>query len=217
MHIGIFRRTKKYMMRKKISFVVYLSLHSFFFVHYSFSQSAVMDSLFSILKTSGEDTSRVKILNSLSGQFWQLADYQQALSYANQALLLAEKLSYAKGIADAYHYLGNIHGNQGKYELALKNYFRSLQIRKKMDDKKAMAASCNNIGNMYWYQGKYEQAMNQYMKSLKLKEKTGDRDGMAYSYNNIGMIFHLQGKYESALKNYLKVIMLQWMLCVHSD
>lgn len=168
-----------------------------------------IDSLITVLKITHEDTSKINILDEISIQYIDMDRYEQALHYAQQAGLLAEKIRYKQGMGASCNIIGNIYWYQGNYEQALNNYQKSLIIRNEIGDKKGISVSYNNIGNIYDKQGNYEKSIENYLKSLKIREETGDKKGIASSYNNIGNIYRNQGNYEKALDNYLKSLKMK--------
>ena len=87
-----------------------------------FAQNKQIDSLILVLKTA-KDTSKVNTLNVLSTQLGRNANYSESKKYADDALLLAEKLNFKKGIADSYNNTGNVYQRQGNYSEALKKLF----------------------------------------------------------------------------------------------
>jgi hypothetical protein len=81
------------------------------------------DSLLQALKTRQEDTNKVKILNLLS--YYKNND--TALCYANEALLLSNKLNFIHGMAKAYSNKGIAFYYKNNFEQALQNYSVSIQ------------------------------------------------------------------------------------------
>lgn len=160
-----------------------------------------IDSLLTYIKTAKEDTLRVKALNDLSVEFSLEADYDRELTYALEALNLAEKLNWKKGQAAAYNNIGGSFDNKGNYGEALKNYFASLKIREEIGDKKGIAYCHNNIGIIYDATGNYASALENYFASLKLLKELGNKNAIASVYNNIGNAYSHQNNNEDALKN----------------
>jgi signal transduction histidine kinase len=170
----------------------------------SFAQSnKAIDSLLNVLKTSVEDTSKVKVLNSLCRQFYLTAKYSEAKKYAEEALTLADKLRFKKGIAMSYQNIGNLYFYQANYGEALKNYRACLETREEIGDKSGMASSYYNIGLTYDKQGNLTEALNNHLVSLKIREEIGNKQGTADCYLNIGWVYFEQRNYADALKTFL--------------
>lgn len=167
-------------MKKYFLFILSSLLYDFLV----FSQQSKVDSLKNILKTTKEDTNKVNLFNDLSKQYQILSDYEMAMHYANQALILSENISlpkinkgWAKGKASALTRIGNIYHAQGSYSYALKNHLASLKIREEDGDKTSIAASYNNLGIIYSEQGNYPLSLKNHLTSLKIKEEIGDKHG----------------------------------------
>ena len=171
-----------------------------------FAQNKYIDSLLAVLRVAKEDTSKVNLLNTLSSELVLEINYSLARKYADDALLLSEKLNFKKGIAGAYNNFGVIYSNQFNYGEAFRNYLTSLKIREEIGDKKGMAATYVGIGNIYDDQGNYPEALKNYLTSLKLREDIGYKNGIAASHVNIGNIYTYQRNYPEALKNYLAAL-----------
>ena len=165
-------------------------------------QLSKIDSLLKILNTQKEDTSKANTLNTLSRQLWQKANYPEAKKYADDALVLAEKLKFTTGKANAHDNIGIIYINQGNYPEALKNHLASLKINETTGNKKGIAYSYNCIAGVYFNQGNYNDALKNLFASLKMQEALRDKKEVANCNNNIGLIYSSQGNYAEALKNY---------------
>ncbi len=159
-------------------------------------------SLLNILKTAKEDTTKVNVLNNLSEESYKAGKYDNEMTYAKDALKLAEKLSWKKGEAKALLNIGSAFDDISNNDEALKNYTKAIKIYKEIGDKKGLAQAYNNIGNIYWNQGDYSEALKSNFASLKIRVEMGDKSGTAMSYNNIGNIYESTGNYSEALKNF---------------
>ena len=82
----------------------------------------IIDSLQTLLKYAKDDTGKVNILNEFCLAKCDIDEYTDAKKYANDALLLAEKLDFKKGMATAYHILGVVHWNASDFKMALEYY-----------------------------------------------------------------------------------------------
>jgi len=185
-------------MKKILALIVML----FSFQHLSFSQDQhLVDSLQTILKTAKQDTNKANILNQLS-QAYMGNNPDKAMDYAKQTLALSEKISYKKGMDNAYNSMGSINNEKGDYLPALELFKKSLKIGEEIGDKQGISDSYNNIGIIYKNQGNYPEALKYYFAALKIREEIGYKKGISNSYNNIGMIYDKQGNYPEALKNY---------------
>ena len=170
-----------------------------------FAQQNNIDSLLTLLKTTKEDTTKVKILNNLFLHY-EFTDDEKAGEYLNKALSISQSI-VPKGIAKkslstTYIHLGYFEEDKGNYPEALKNYLHALEIKQETGDKQGVADSYNNIGSVYYAQGNYPEALKNYFASLKIFEAIGNKKDNAASHNNIGIIYYNQGNYPEALKNH---------------
>ncbi len=168
---------------------------------HAFSQDQhLVDSFLTLLKKQVQDTAKANILYSFSKVYWG-NDPEKAMDYANQCLVLSEKIGYKKGVANAYSSMGIINWYQSNYLPALEFNKKALKIGEEIGDKQTIAGSYINFGNIYADQGNYPEALKNYLSSLKISEETGDKRGIASAYNNIGTIYDELGNYAEALKN----------------
>jgi serine phosphatase RsbU (regulator of sigma subunit)/Tfp pilus assembly protein PilF len=168
------------------------------------AQTAACDSISGLLKSAGQDTNRVLLLNELGKAQINAGTYESARKTADEAKTLSEKLSFPRGIADAWSNMGVAFYYEGNYYEALNANFEALKVREDQKDKKGLAASYNNIAIIYNYQGKYNEALRYLLPSLQLKEELGDRKGSVSTYNNIGLCYYYQKNYGEALRYYKK-------------
>ncbi len=192
----------------------------FLFVTSSFAlaQQSKTDSLFSVLKTQKEDTSKVNTLISIARQF-RSNNPDTSIYFANEAISIATKLNYKTGIGESYLLKGVALTYLGKYQDALKNIndalklFDELLSSENLTDKsktmKLKARAYGSIGNIYEEQGKYDEALKSNLQAMKLGEETGDKPGMALTYNNIGNIYAALGNYPEAIKNHFAALKLK--------
>ena len=169
-----------------------------------YAQQTKADSLLAVVNSSPDDSNKANTLNLLA---WEMVlttgDYEKTMSYANEAIVISEKIKYKKGHSKALKIIGAAYMLQGDYPEAIVNFEASLKINEEMGDKKGIAAAYSNIGLVYMYQGDYANALKNHKKSLKMEEEIGDKTGIAQSYNNIGIVYEDIGNYPEALNNYL--------------
>src|ERR1039458_7585273 len=77
----------------------------------------LVDSLMHELPATKDDTSKVKLLTSLSFAYEDI-DPQNGINYGKQDSLLAEKLQWKYGIAQAYEALGVNYRRLSKFDTA---------------------------------------------------------------------------------------------------
>ncbi|CAN5508475.1 hypothetical protein BH10BAC1_BH10BAC1_21120 [soil metagenome] len=169
------------------------------------AQQTELDSLVSLLKMAKEDTNKVNLLFKLS----QECNEDQILKYAESSLVLAQKLNYKMGIANAQSNVGYGYELVGKNDIAIDYYKKSLSIREEIKDKKGIGNSFADIGSYYYLQGNYSIALENFLKSLSIRKELKDKKGIAGLYNNIGLIYSNQGIYPKALEQYFNALKIK--------
>lgn len=182
---------------------------------FCFSQSNKTDSLLTALKTTKEDTNKVKTLNVLG---WEYKYSNPDTSYIilKQALALARKIKWQKGEAVSLRNIGGYHLDKGDYPQALNFYMSSFKISENIQDKPYMAKILGNIGIVYMSQADYPKALDYYFKALKMDEELGNspyeataksgKNGIARHLGNIGTVYFEQADYPKALDYFFKAL-----------
>jgi len=165
-----------------------------------------VDSLKNILKSQKEDTNKVNIINLLTEKLGQLGYKDSSLQYAKSAIVLAEKIAFKMGKANALNNSGVAYYELGNYPMALKFYLRYLNISQEIGYKRGMIASYGNIGNLYRAQGNYPKALEYDFKSLTLSQEPRYKSYTATSLGNIGLIYQVMGDNIKALDYFFKAL-----------
>ncbi len=179
----------------------------------SFAQQAKIDSLFNLVETDKPacstpcigDTARITHLNGLAREL-RINEPQRATDYATQALDLAEKIDFKKGMAYAYQTFGSMNYYQGNYLEALDYNFKALKTAEDLDDKDFDASLLSSIGMVYKEQGDYPRALEFDFKALKMKEEIGNKNAMAKILGNIGVVYQAQRDLPKALDYFFKAL-----------
>ena len=161
------------------------------------------DSLLRILKTSGYDTTRVNVLNKLSVEY-RNEDYKKTMSYAEEALKLAEKIKYKKGMAASLTNIGMAYFRQHDYIKSREYLDRSYKILEDLNDDIGIGNYYNATGDIFLQQGLYDNATKYYNQALGIFTKSNVLTGIVRCNNNIGYTFYLREKYARAMEYYIK-------------
>jgi two-component system, NtrC family, sensor kinase len=185
------------------SFLILSSIHPALL-----AQQSTIDSLRRVLRTEIQDTTRVNALNKLS---WELREsaVDTALSLAQEAASLANRIGFRRGESDALHRMGLAYYHNYKYKQAIEYYQQSLKISEALHDTPRIVTVLNSIGNIQKLQGQYESAMRTFQNSLRYAEESGDRRGIADALTGIGSVHSGQERFEQALGYYEKSLTIQ--------
>ncbi|MEL6865082.1 MAG: adenylate/guanylate cyclase domain-containing protein [Bacteroidota bacterium] len=158
----------------------------------------LVDSLHQLIKAAKEDTHKVHLLNDLAWEY-KIEKAEEARKLLAQSALLARRLAFPKGEAQAYNNWGVVESIHEQYDLA-RDYFRqSLAIRKELGDLKGMASLYNNIGNLDEEQDRFAEAIFNLRQSLSIREELKDTLRIARTSYNIAVAFEARGFYPEAL------------------
>ena len=164
-----------------------------------------IDSLLTLLKKDKPDTNKVNHLNALANLYIS-SEPKQALNYAQQALSLAKKINWKKGIANSFHIVGYYYYSQGDYPNTIDYWLKALKTREDLGDKNNISATLGNIGIVYRDQADYSKAIDYSFRALKMKEELGDKKDIANTLSNIGIVYWNQSNYPKALNNYFRAL-----------
>lgn len=169
----------------------------------SFAQSKTVDSLKALLQNHKLDTIQCNNYMVLALHY-ENSSYDSAIKYSNQAVLLAQKLNFNKGLFAAYNYLGTLNAYKNDLDKALAYFTKCQQLAIQTDDKKQLGWAYHNCGNIYIYKADYPKATELHEKALEVRQSIDDKIDICASYNNLGYILKSQGKYKDATQFYLK-------------
>lgn len=147
-------------------------------------------------------TSEIDKLNE-RGYDNRLIDPEQTVAYGEKALVLAKKINYTNGIAEAYRVVGIGKYYQNQSDDAIENYLTSLTYFRECNNLNGEAKVYNNIGNLY-RDFDFDKALEYFHNSLAIAEKLNLRDLIAGLHLNIGNIHQKKKNYSKALISYEK-------------
>lgn len=161
---------------------------------------ARIDSLLQVLPKETADTQKVKILSLLSFDYSSM-DPEKGIKFGNEAVALAEKINWEKGIASAHYYRGANYLYTARLPEALDDYLKGLPFFERTLDSAKMAGTYSNVGGVYAYQGKKEKALEYFLKALKINRVMSPGSNFeSANLGNIAIIYHERDDYETALK-----------------
>ena len=187
------------------SFLILLSI-IFFIVGKGFSQTPKADSLLTVISSADDDSSKVLIYIEL-GQEVMNSDINQAIHYLDDAILLALKIDYKKGLANAYNVQGRALANQGNFQDAIFIFRQSLKEYQELNDKTGEANILSNLGSIYYRMGNSSKALEFHFQSLKISQEIDNKLRIGTSYNNIGTVYQQsESTINDALESYKKAL-----------
>ncbi|MBC7861667.1 MAG: tetratricopeptide repeat protein [Bacteroidia bacterium] len=189
----------------RLFLVVFVLIDS---VSFASAQHNKTDSLLSLLKKDKNDTNKVTHLNKLCVEYTNAGNFDTALVFANQAILLGIKSGFRIGVARANGFIGDIYEYSGEYAKAMDHYTKAIKIAEEVKDNSEISQQLFNIGIAYADQALYEKALDYYLRSLKLDEEFGDKKGASRKLNAIGNVYADQSNFTKALDYYFRALKL---------
>lgn len=179
-----------------------------------------IDSLENILNVMNNNLSEIRdmlaiLLNTLGVGYFQNGDFDRAVQYYRQSLLINLQIYGQQHalVAKNYNNIGIIYWQKGDFDKALENYNTSLKIKLKETNlnKLDIATTYNNIGVVYRSIGDYFTALEYYNQSLLIRlNLLGNlHPYVATNYNNIGVTYHDLEEHTKALENYQKSLSIR--------
>jgi two-component system sensor histidine kinase/response regulator len=161
------------------------------------SQYQKADSLENIIKTTSDDSARVRALNQLV-TILRERNNTKAFRYAQQAHELAIKINYQAGLGAAQENLGWIYYRLGNLSEAFQLSVDALQTSELQYDTAIMARSINSIAAIYFEQKLFTQANNYFRRAYDLNERIGDHAMAARLQANIAYVHLRDNQFDSA-------------------
>ncbi len=164
------------------------------------------DSLIQVLPQL-EGIEKVDALNELSREL-RYSRSEEAMNYANQSLVLAQKINYVLGEGEANLRLGILHTLKADYVNSDEYANKAIKNFQTVKNASGIAKSWNTLGMNERERGNYNSALSFFNKAKELSETLSDTVGVSKLEANIGAVFFYKGDYKNALSSYLKLINL---------
>lgn len=155
-----------------------------------------------IAKHTTQDTARVLLLNDIAYTYY-MTDPAKGLEKAKEAITLAAKLKFARGLAMGYSRMGINYWATGKNSLAMEASEKALSIYKSSGNTLSYAKALNNRALNYYALENYIAAIHDHEEALNIFRKLNYSIGIQNSYNNMGVIFLALNDYPRALDAFL--------------
>ena len=124
--------------------------------------------------------------------------YDEALSYYERSLEMAQRIGDTVTTARQLNNLGAISHLQGNFERAIDYYHQSLQIFRELGDHTAYANTLCELGNVYQMLKQYSEAGRLYKEALDLFDTEGHLRGQANILTQLAIVAQMQGRNEEA-------------------
>ena len=157
---------------------------------------------------------RLGILIHLGVAYLKQENFDQALSYFNEAMLYMEKKKLDNketALNSKMKILNNtavIFTKKREFDKALEFYTAARELTLGTGDKKTEASLLNNIGICHLEKKEYALSAFFFEQALKIRESLGDKRGIAQCYNNLGKNYALNKNYGKAKEYFQEALLL---------
>jgi len=182
-----------------------------FLPYYSFGQQRLIDSLERLYEVTTSDSTKVDLMIAMA-QAYQAVKFDSSIYHSQQAVNLAEKINYLKGIADANKQMAIVHFYNADMRESQQCNARAISIYNRLKDYKGIGAIINNIGIICENRGDYEQALKYYHLGVSFRIRAGDIKGLGGSYNNIGTVYSDMGQHAESLRYLFRSLLMREMM-----
>ncbi len=138
--------------------------------------------------------------NKTGNIYKALKEYDQAISYHQQALKLFEKLGDELKIASTLFYLGNCLNWAGILDESLVNLDKSLAMADKLKASEIQAKAAGSLAILLTKHREFDRAIDFFYKAIDYTNIAGDMILKADLLRNLGKLYNEQKQFELALK-----------------
>jgi len=132
--------------------------------------------------------------------------------YAQQALIISEKINYQAGQISALCNLGFGYYIQNDIDKSIFHNEKAYAQSEETNNDLGRAISLNNLGLIDWRKGSYIEALSHYKDALYFAQKISSDIEQSRSYNYIGLVYWKIGDYPKSVENLFKSLELKEIL-----
>ncbi|MBL7990302.1 MAG: tetratricopeptide repeat protein [Candidatus Kapabacteria bacterium] len=165
-----------------------------------YAQTLALDSLQRLLKTTTDNTAKVRLLNRIAEE--QINEPQAARLTAEQAYTLASQNNDPIGAAEALNRLAAAYNEMSLYDDARRTAQQARELAQTSNDAQALARSYTQLGTVDFRQGNYNAALDYFFQALPEMEKIHDDKEMVALLNRIGNVYTEIADYQRAVRYY---------------
>jgi serine phosphatase RsbU (regulator of sigma subunit) len=150
--------------------------------------------------------------NNIGFSYSSRYEYEKAIPYFNQAILLHRSIDDMRGVAICLNNIGDALSSSGQRDEAAKYFKIAAQMAEELKEMRLLSICYSLLADIARSGGDIPATMDYYEKSLKINEKRKDKDSkddMAFTLNMIGYTYFIQKNDSDALIYYFKSLKLR--------
>lgn len=163
-------------------------------------KASSIDSLYSLLKASLNESEKIEVYNQLSNQIYDNAD--SSLFYAQKALELSKKINHPQHIINSLLSLSNYYQDVGDFNQSLELLFSAETIADSINHVELQGKIFNNLGNVYRNIGDWDKANDFYTRAIKIYKQNQNELELGKTYNNKALVLVKQENLDEAISYY---------------
>ncbi len=126
-------------------------------------------------------------------------EYEAAIKFFNDALVINERIQNLKGITSSYNNLGIIYRKLNQPDKAISYYQRSLKIKQSLGDERGVATVNNNIGALFLETNQPGKALPYFKVNVDIHRNQSDKSTLFTDYSNLAAAYlslHDQARFQ---------------------
>jgi tetratricopeptide (TPR) repeat protein len=144
----------------------------------------------------------------LRAEYWDGSNYQQALAYGQQSLLIAGDLELKEQMAYTLTYLTLVYWSLDQMAAAREANLEALRAWQALDNRPMQAYTHSLTQLVHWFAGEYERSLSAANVGKDISRSTGDLWNQARASCYMAACYLEQGEYEQALASLTEGIRL---------
>lgn len=145
---------------------------------------------------------KVMAYNNIAGGYIHRGEYDLALPYFQQALVMNGALGNTRYESALNNNIGICYLELGKHDLADQHFLQALSVRKQAGDVRGQAQVLNNMGKNQALQGRFQAARRYFEEALAMGRSIDSRESMVISLESLSSALDTLGEYKAALLAY---------------
>ncbi|TCO62509.1 tetratricopeptide repeat protein [Actinocrispum wychmicini] len=146
------------------------------------------------------------MLDILGLVYYNLSDYQRAITHHSEALAVNRRIGSRTGEAASLHNLGRVHSQLGRPAQAAIYYAQALTIHRETGNRVGEATGLNYVGVAQLSLGRPDQALSWHKQSITLARELGNRYTEARALNGAGLAHWAMGDMENSVQCHLRAL-----------
>lgn len=179
----------------------------FFFIQFTFGQNNEIVVLEKQLASETNSSKKLEIINEIVAIYFN-TDMQQALVFAKQGVLLAEKSNHKEWKPKFYEMQGRMHANLLQLDSATIFFKKAEKGYIAIKDKKGQAKTYFKMAWIHKKNGQLDEALQKDLEGLKLMESIDDKAGICDAMARVSEDLTRQNRLKEALDYAEKAIVI---------